>query len=346
MQHPDLSGLTGRLRVSSNMPGLQLSFAGTDIVCTSLNPTSDYKSSVLSGLPPSTILDIASRALKFWDYQQSVEASFQKSVAKQAQEVVSFFPDCGIQQLIKGPGHSHARVILFQQKAALLVQEKLNFKAQAKNEIKGSVDLLNDTSKICSSINLKPKISATNASILYTSALVLVRRLRQTENALSLEKQRAMEASDLPTTARIGKRRPEESRQSFPGVGQGHFDLRGAPGNPNIPGRYVGSITPVKSVGHHSDYYGRPQDNIRRAGAGKPHREFMSRTGYGPNETDHRFRMFAEPAGFDGSELGRVSDLTGNQKFDRKNPGKPSRILRRYDRRSTDTLMEDDTRRR
>ncbi|KAH9462827.1 hypothetical protein Pst134EA_014918 [Puccinia striiformis f. sp. tritici] len=222
-----------------------------DIVCTSLNPTSDYKSSVLSGLPPSTILDIASRALKFWDYQQSVEASFQKSVAKQAQE-----------------------------KAALLVQEKLNFKAQAKNEIK-----------------------------------VLVRRLRQTENALSLEKQRAMEASDLPTTARIGKRRPEESRQSFPGVGQGHFDLRGAPGNPNIPGRYVGSITPVKSVGHHSDYYGRPQDNIRRAGAGKPHREFMSRTGYGPNETDHRFRMFAEPAGFDGSELGRVSDLTGNQKI-------------------------------
>ncbi|KAH9452092.1 hypothetical protein Pst134EB_016050 [Puccinia striiformis f. sp. tritici] len=253
-----------------------------DIVCTSLNPTSDYKSSVLSGLPPSIILDIASRALKFWDYQQSVEASFQKSVAKQAQE-----------------------------KAALLVQEKLNFKAQAKNEIK-----------------------------------VLVRRLRQTENALSLEKQRAMEASDLPTTARIGKRRPEESRQSFPGVGQGHFDLRGAPGNPNIPGRYVGSITPVKSVGHHSDYYGRPQDNIRRAGAGKPHREFMSRTGYGPNETDHRSRMFAEPAGFDGSELGRVSDLTGNQKFDRKNPGKPSRILRRYDRRSTDTLMEDDTRRR
>ncbi|KAI9627558.1 hypothetical protein H4Q26_017342 [Puccinia striiformis f. sp. tritici PST-130] len=299
------------------MPGLQLSFARADIVCTSLNPTSDYKSSVLSGLPPSIILDIASRALKFWDYQQSVEASFQKSVAKQAQE-----------------------------KAALLVQEKLNFKAQAKNEIKGSVDLLNDTSKICSSINLKPKISATNASILYTSVLVLVRRLRQTENALSLEKQRAMEASDLPTTARIGKRRPEESRQSFPGVGQGHFDLRGAPGNPNIPGRYVGSITPVKSVGHHSDYYGRPQDNIRRAGAGKPHREFMSRTGYGPNETDHRSRMFAEPAGFDGSELGRVSDLTGNQKFDRKNPGKPSRILRRYDRRSTDTLMEDDTRRR
>ncbi|POW20674.1 hypothetical protein PSHT_03235 [Puccinia striiformis] len=253
------------------MPGLQLSFARADIVCTSLNPTSDYKSSVLSGLPPSIILDIASRALKFWDYQQSVEASFQKSVAKQAQE-----------------------------KAALLVQEKLNFKAQAKNEIKGSVDLLNDTSKICSSINLKPKISATNASILYTSVLVLVRRLRQTENALSLEKQRAMEASDLPTTARIGKRRPEESRQSFPGVGQGHFDLRGAPGNPNIPGRYVGSITPVKSVGHHSDYYGRPQDNIRRAGAGKPHREFMSRTGYGPNETDHRSRMFAEPAGFDG----------------------------------------------
>ncbi|KAH9814534.1 hypothetical protein DFH28DRAFT_970285 [Melampsora americana] len=36
-----------------------------DVVCTSLNPSADYKASVLSGLHPSIILEIASRALNF-----------------------------------------------------------------------------------------------------------------------------------------------------------------------------------------------------------------------------------------------------------------------------------------
>lgn len=44
-----------------------------DAVSTVLNPTEDYKSSVLSGLDPSTIVDCAGRALSFWVYQTTQE---------------------------------------------------------------------------------------------------------------------------------------------------------------------------------------------------------------------------------------------------------------------------------
>lgn len=44
-----------------------------DAVSTILNPTEDYKSSVLSGLDPSTIVDCAGRALSFWVYQTTQE---------------------------------------------------------------------------------------------------------------------------------------------------------------------------------------------------------------------------------------------------------------------------------
>lgn len=38
------------------------------IVYTELNPSEDYKSSVLAALRPEIVLDIASRALSFWTY--------------------------------------------------------------------------------------------------------------------------------------------------------------------------------------------------------------------------------------------------------------------------------------
>ncbi|KAK6515206.1 hypothetical protein TWF506_007550 [Arthrobotrys conoides] len=44
-----------------------------DIVKTNLNPTDDYKTSVLSGLSPSTILEIAGRGISFWTYQTTQE---------------------------------------------------------------------------------------------------------------------------------------------------------------------------------------------------------------------------------------------------------------------------------
>ncbi|KAK7206533.1 hypothetical protein BZA70DRAFT_106623 [Myxozyma melibiosi] len=48
-----------------------------DVVATILNPSDDYKTSVLAGLSPSVISDISSRALSFWTYQCSHEMMYQ-----------------------------------------------------------------------------------------------------------------------------------------------------------------------------------------------------------------------------------------------------------------------------
>lgn len=44
-----------------------------DAASTVLNPSEDYKTSVLSGLDPNTIMECASRALVFWAYQATQE---------------------------------------------------------------------------------------------------------------------------------------------------------------------------------------------------------------------------------------------------------------------------------
>ncbi|BGP12458.1 hypothetical protein JCM10213v2_000375 [Rhodosporidiobolus nylandii] len=60
-----------------------------DVTQASLNPHDSYKTSILSGLSPAIILDIASRALNFWAYQQSQESAFQALITKNAQERIS-----------------------------------------------------------------------------------------------------------------------------------------------------------------------------------------------------------------------------------------------------------------
>lgn len=57
-----------------------------DIVMTTLNPTNEYKASILAGLPPSTILEITARAISFWTYQLSQESAYQALVLKNAQD--------------------------------------------------------------------------------------------------------------------------------------------------------------------------------------------------------------------------------------------------------------------
>ena len=44
-----------------------------DAVVTQLNPTEDYKTSVLSGLSPSIIMECAGRGLSFYSYQTTQE---------------------------------------------------------------------------------------------------------------------------------------------------------------------------------------------------------------------------------------------------------------------------------
>ncbi|BGP04526.1 hypothetical protein JCM10049v2_000328 [Rhodotorula toruloides] len=60
-----------------------------DVVQTALNPHDSYKTSILSGLSPSVILDIASRALNFYTYQVQQETAFQALITKNAQERIA-----------------------------------------------------------------------------------------------------------------------------------------------------------------------------------------------------------------------------------------------------------------
>ncbi|KAI9321253.1 hypothetical protein BX666DRAFT_1849807, partial [Dichotomocladium elegans] len=53
-----------------------------DIVITQLNPSEEYKSSVLAGLRPDVIMDIASRAIALYDYQLSQEICY-RAMARQ-----------------------------------------------------------------------------------------------------------------------------------------------------------------------------------------------------------------------------------------------------------------------
>ncbi|CAG8556318.1 13743_t:CDS:2 [Ambispora leptoticha] len=57
-----------------------------DIVFADLNPSEDYKSSVLSGLRPDFIMEICTRALSFWTYQTTQEACFQEMLYKNLED--------------------------------------------------------------------------------------------------------------------------------------------------------------------------------------------------------------------------------------------------------------------
>ncbi|CAG7562448.1 unnamed protein product [Fusarium equiseti] len=49
-----------------------------DAVITNLNPSEDYKTSVLSGLSPNVIMECAGRALSFWAYQTTQNIYYQQ----------------------------------------------------------------------------------------------------------------------------------------------------------------------------------------------------------------------------------------------------------------------------
>ncbi|EIM88500.1 uncharacterized protein STEHIDRAFT_54448 [Stereum hirsutum FP-91666 SS1] len=61
----------------------------TSLTVCSLHPTNDYKTSVLSGLNPSTILEICSRAVSFWQYQIHQENSFQQAVLRNLNDKIA-----------------------------------------------------------------------------------------------------------------------------------------------------------------------------------------------------------------------------------------------------------------
>ncbi|KAI8049785.1 uncharacterized protein B0P05DRAFT_438399, partial [Gilbertella persicaria] len=57
-----------------------------DIILTDMNPSEDYKSSVLAGLKPEVILDICSRAIAFYEYQTSQELLYKSMMQKNVED--------------------------------------------------------------------------------------------------------------------------------------------------------------------------------------------------------------------------------------------------------------------
>ncbi|KAF9285786.1 hypothetical protein BGZ88_009398 [Linnemannia elongata] len=53
-----------------------------DVVFVDLNPSQEYRSSILSGLRPEVIMEICTRAISFWTYQTSQEAKYQEMSQK------------------------------------------------------------------------------------------------------------------------------------------------------------------------------------------------------------------------------------------------------------------------
>ncbi|GAA5896410.1 uncharacterized protein JCM6883_006894 [Sporobolomyces salmoneus] len=60
-----------------------------DLVQAELQPADLWKSLILAGLPPPVIIDIASRALSFWNYQQDHEKMYQTVLANHAEKKVA-----------------------------------------------------------------------------------------------------------------------------------------------------------------------------------------------------------------------------------------------------------------
>ncbi|KZT62890.1 hypothetical protein CALCODRAFT_425272 [Calocera cornea HHB12733] len=74
-------------RSSQICPACETSLAETDdIVICSLRPSNDFKTTVLAGLNPVTILGIA---ISFWNYQVSQESLFDHAMFKSANEKVA-----------------------------------------------------------------------------------------------------------------------------------------------------------------------------------------------------------------------------------------------------------------
>lgn len=83
MQCADATGLSRSQNAQRICPACNAPLQNPDdVVVAGLNPSEDYKTSVLSGLSPTVIMDCASRSLAFHSYQTSQEIIYQEHLAK------------------------------------------------------------------------------------------------------------------------------------------------------------------------------------------------------------------------------------------------------------------------
>ncbi|KAJ5770140.1 Zinc finger RING-type [Penicillium nucicola] len=104
-----------------------------DAVSTVLNPTEDYKTSVLSGLDPNTIMECAGRALGFWAYQSTQEIFYQEFRAKTLTEKYATLNT----QMDKVIHNANTEILSLQSKLSNMqsAQEDLQKKNQELNDL-------------------------------------------------------------------------------------------------------------------------------------------------------------------------------------------------------------------
>jgi hypothetical protein len=82
-QCADVTGLSSSQKAHRACPACSNTLPNPDdVVVTGLNPSEDYKTSVLSGLSPTIIMECASRGLAFHNYQTVQETIYQEHLAK------------------------------------------------------------------------------------------------------------------------------------------------------------------------------------------------------------------------------------------------------------------------
>jgi hypothetical protein len=82
-QCADTTGLSRSTNTHRTCPACGASLHNPDdVVVAGLNPSEDYKTSILSGLSPTIIMECASRGLAFHSYQTSQEIIYQEHLAK------------------------------------------------------------------------------------------------------------------------------------------------------------------------------------------------------------------------------------------------------------------------
>lgn len=72
-----------------------------DVIQADLKPGDTFKSIVLAGMRPDTIMDIAMRAMSFWSYQVEQETLYQESLAKHAREKLQCMEEVNMLNLQK-----------------------------------------------------------------------------------------------------------------------------------------------------------------------------------------------------------------------------------------------------
>lgn len=106
-----------------------------DVIQADLKPSETFKSIVLAGLKPDTIMDVAMRAMSFWSYQIEQETLYHESIAKHSRDKLQTLEEINNLNLQK----LKAELVTCKRKI-LSLQEECNKKKKQAEELAASLE--------------------------------------------------------------------------------------------------------------------------------------------------------------------------------------------------------------